>query len=152
MKGSPILSTLTAIVIMLGSYFAISSLLNSHISPSTNPNKTSINNNTTSELSSAFLEMHFSTPPASLVISDPITNHVIAKLSNLTDHEWNGEIMLPNKPAPSQLELSVKAAWDKSSAQQHFIQIIVSPDQADDAAVTLRSMDHIDTTATFNWN
>jgi len=97
-----------------------------------------------------YIEAHFSTPPKSLKISDPISGKVITRISDLTDNEWSDEI---NLTIGQSVELNVQATWAEDdvvdSTQQNFIQLVLSPDQMEDSTMTLRNAGDIDTTATF---
>jgi len=157
MKGSPLLSTLTAILLMAGAYI----LLDLNIKPYTKQAEPTTNQENTPNSSHSqaqdlamiptYIEAHFSSPPQHFKIQAPLTGQVIAHASNLTENEWSGEIKIAPGDAA---ELNIRAIWKPNETQQktqHFIQIILSPDQMDDTTVTLRSShsNEIDTTASF---
>ena len=153
MKGSPLLSTIIALLLMAGAYLWLDFSLKT--SESVTPivksnNELSSPSPMTNEIIPSYIEAHFSTQPTSFKITDPLSGKVISNISNLTGNEWTGEIDIP---IGTTAELRVQATWKQttanSTAQQNFIQLILSPDQMDDSTVTLRNSGEIDTTAIF---
>lgn len=156
MKGSPILSTITATLLMAGAYLWLNLSLTSEVVAEDNiPNtKGSVIRSTGGALSpedtiSCYIEAHFSSPPTKFTISDAVSGRAIATVSNLSDNEWSDEITLLKGES---IELMVQATWQNdsnNSNKQNFIQLILSPDQMADSEVTLRNTGEIDTTAFF---
>ncbi len=153
MKGSPIISTIVACLIMLGIYLCMHTFLRpqQQIADSKIPAAPQNHHSREAEIL-YFIEIQSSTPPSSILITHPITGEVILKISDLTETEWTGEILLPLLEEGSQIELNVNAQWqDTPEDTQNFIHIVLStPDDSDTSSV-LRSPGNIDTTATFTF-
>lgn len=152
MKGSPIISTLLAAIIMVSIYLIMHTRLASNNSSEpdhTSRSKTKLEDRKGESMVSAYIEVHFSTPPASFTIYHPVSNQKIVEINDHSDNEWSDEILIPEGDS---IELNVVAKWkDSDDDRQHFVQLILSPNGKDDASTTLRSMTDIDTTATFTW-
>lgn len=153
MKGSPILSTITATLIMAAAYLWLHLTLYSS-SPITDIAQTTSANHETNQATlisqnrlACYIEAHFSTPPKKFIISHPISGKTIISKTNLTDNEWSGEITIHKAETA---DLNVYATWEPDSTnKQNFLQLVLSPNQMEDSSVTLRNNAEIDTTATF---
>ncbi len=153
MKGSPILSTITATLLMAGSYLWLHLTLYSSPSIVDPPQAPSRYNGIAQEtllpenMINCYIEAHFSTPPSKFIIKHPVSGKIIVSETNLTGNEWSGEIKIARDKTA---ELNVYTLWDlTSSNRQNFLQLVLFPDQMEDSSVTLRSHAEIDSTATF---
>ncbi len=151
MKGSPILSTITATLLMAGAYLWLHLSLYSspsHVNQGNgDANEDDQESNLSENMIAYYIEAHFSTPPSKFVLTHPVSGKVIVNESTLTDNEWSGEIMLSKEET---VELNIRVLWKENSSDlQNFIQLILSPDQMEDSSVTLRNDGEIDSTATF---
>jgi len=153
MKGSPILSTITATLLMAGAYLWLHLTLYSKTSTANHTmpqpyvdgelHPKALDNNSVS----CYIEAHFSSPPSSFSLSDPLSGNLLVSETYLEDIEWSGEIILPKGDSAA---INIHAVWEEDTAgKQHFIQLILSPDQMEDSTVTLRNDGEIDTTASF---
>lgn len=145
MKGSPIISTLIATVIMLGLYALM------QVGLRQKPVSTNLIevDPPPSNMVRVFAEIYFATPPESFSITHPTTGEILINKKNLDSTEWSGDLLVP---APlDDLEINVSATW-KSHPGMQFMQITLSPNDRDPASATLRSESDIDTTATFHWH
>ena len=145
MKGSPIISTITACAIMLGMYLCMQFSLADAPEPELGDNQDE-EVDRDSELMNA--EIYFSTPPKSLTLRDPLTQKPVIELTDLTETEWSGEITIPKYT--ESLELIVDAKWENHSGL-HFIEIQLYSDERE-ASATLKGETDIEDTANFKWD
>ncbi len=153
MKGSPIISTILACIIMLGIYLCMQTFLRSDVQIVESKNSV----NTKKHPSAAvyilhYIEIQTSTPPSSILITHPITGEELLKITDLTETEWTGEIDIPLTDEENQIEFNVSAQWDKTpEGTQNFIYIQLSSRLSSDTSTVLRGPQDIDTTATFKF-
>ena len=151
MKGSPILATALACLIMFSMYVGMR-LVFSQDDATNNKAKDLIANSQQFPISTtaAYADLYFSAQPETVIIQYPSTNTTLLKLTDLEEYEWSGEIQLPTNPI-NELELLCEVKWQNSEDGYQFIQLIVSPDDHSDQSQTLRAEGDIADIMSFQW-
>jgi len=149
MKGSPILSTIIAIFLMAVAYTYLEFSRRPPSKVAVNQSPSSSDQDPDSPRTQAYLEAHFSSPPVSFSVIDPLDSKVIASETSLSDIEWSSQISIQS--SSDSVDLIIQAEWDSAlpDDHQHFIQLILSPDQLADSSITLRNDSNVDDIATF---
>ena len=151
MKGSPILATTLACLIMFSMYVGMR-LVFSQDDATNNKAKDLIANSQQFPISTttAYADLYFSAQPETVIIQYPSTNTTLLKLTDLEEYEWSGEIQLPTNPI-NELELLCEVKWQNSEDGYKFIQLILSPDDHSDQSQTLRAEGDIADIMSFQW-
>ena len=151
MKGSPILATALACLIMFSMYVGMR-LVFSQDDATNNKAKDLIANSQQFPISTttAYADLYFSAQPETVIIQYPSTNTTLLKLTDLEEYEWSGEIQLPTNPI-NELELLCEVKWQNSEDGYQFIQLILSPDNHSDQSQTLRAEGDIADIMSFQW-
>lgn len=151
MKGSPILATALACLIMLSMYVGMRLVF----SQDNNPANDAVAQTGASEQAAlttvtAYADIYFSAQPESLTISHPATDTPLLTLSELDEFEWSGEIQLP-KDLTEELEILCKVKWAVPQAGYQFIELTLSPDGLENQSQTLRAEGDIADIMNFHW-
>ncbi|MFC4992940.1 hypothetical protein [Rubritalea tangerina] len=166
MKGSPIIATAITIVVLLGLYMGMRTLIlpdsldaqekhaghdhdhdHPHPHPHPHPSEDNHGDHDDSALNTDF-ELFFSSIPKSVTISQPSTEKEILKLTDISELEWSGPGVLNLNG--HHVELQVDIEW-VTPQDMNFVQVIVNPAQHASREVTLRSDDHISDIAELSW-
>ena len=153
MKGSPILATLLACLIMLAMYLGMQAAFSDHKKPSTTNVPASSEKSTTHQ-TSVYLDIYLSNEAKNFTLSHPATDKILIHEDDLQSSEWSGEITLPLKTITNQeIELQCQVEWSTppSSDSYQFIQVIISPSDLDAQSQTARAQGDISDILTFNW-
>jgi hypothetical protein len=149
MKGSPILATALACLIMLGMYVGMRVAFAEDDTPIVEPEVSDV---VSSAQVSVYVEIYFSSQPNSFSLIHPATGKVWVKVENIDDVEWSGDGFIPvEKLTSGELEIQCRAKWESRSAGYHFMQVIISPDELDPQTMTLRAADDIADIMNFHW-
>ena len=149
MKGSPILATALACIIMLSMYVGMRLVFSQD---GTSDKSIITGNFHDQEIKSlsAYADIYFSIKPQSIRISHPASGKKLLDLADLEDFEWSGEMQLPIS-STEELELLCEVDWASSTNGYQFIQLILSPDGHEDQSQTLRSEGNIADIMNFHW-
>lgn len=159
MKGSPIISTLIVILVLLGLYTVTRTVLlgdadkaqtehaghdhdhegHDHGSHATGHDDSSVETQ---------FEVVFSTKPKSLKITHPVTKQDIINTTEFDSLEWLGEAAISLEGHT--VELLVEVTWE-NPGEMNFVQISLSPAKHATREATLRSEGDISDIAKFNW-
>lgn len=153
MKGSPIIATALACLIMLGMYVGMRVAFSNDDEPPSSV-ETLTPAQTPSGQTSAYVEIYFSSLPKSFSLTHPATGQVLIKIDNLESPEWSGDILIPvteKKLTSEEIEIQGTAEWRLSEVGYQFMQVIISPDDLDSQSQTLRAESDILDVMTFQW-
>lgn len=164
MKGSPIIATAVTIIVLLGLYLGIRSILlpedpkpktskhsghdhHSHDHHDHGQGDHSEEEHDDSAVETDF-ELYFSSTPKSLKISLPTSNEEIFNVAEFDSPEWleTGVISLEGHS----VELQVDIEWETPN-EMNMVEIILSPAAHAPRSKTLRNDDNISDIAEFNW-
>ena len=150
MKGSPILATALACIIMLSMYVGMRVVF----SQDGKLEESTFKQNDETELATqdsvtVYADLYVSNKPQSIRISHPDSGKKLLNLTDLEEFEWNGELQLPN--LVQELELLCEVDWASESDGYQFIQLTLSPDNLSDQNQTLRSKGNITDIMNFHW-
>jgi hypothetical protein len=149
MKGSPILATALACLIMLGMYVGMRVVFSEEKKPVTKPEVAETSQK--GEVS-VFVEIYFSDPFTHFSLSHPASGKELLEITATGSTEWNGEITLPiEKLTSAEIEILGKVAWETPSDGYQFMQIVISPDNLDPQTRTLRAEGDIVDILNFHW-
>ena len=164
MKGSPIIATAITIVVLLGLYLGIRSILlpeppqsnaahdhaghdhGAHDHPHPHPHTPSEEHDD-SALETDF-ELYFSSTPKSLTITQPATENQVLKVNEFDSPEWFGSGTLNLEDHT--IELQVDVEWEEP-AEMNMVEIILNPAKHASRTKTLRNDDNISDIADFSW-
>ncbi|MGJ8672137.1 hypothetical protein [Rubritalea sp.] len=158
MKGSPIIATAITILVLLGLYMGMRTILlpedpkpqpgehadhhgHNHEAPASN------GGHDDSALET-FFEIYFSSTPKSLSISQPSTEKEILMASEFDSPEWTGSGIVSLDG--HNVELQIDVEWE-NPAEMNMIEIIVSPAKHASRSKTLRNDGNISDIADFAW-
>ena len=151
MKGSPILATALACIIMLSMYVGMRSIFSQDKALITNSaSVTKTDPAKELQTDTAYADLYFSAKPKSLSIHHPATNTLLLSLTDIEDFEWSGNIILP-KDLTKELELLCKIEWVNPTEGYQFIQLTLSPNNLGDQTQTLKSEGDIEDIMNFHW-
>ena len=153
MKGSPILATAFACLIMLSMYVGMRVAFSGDDKP-TNPAETVAPAQIPSGQTSVYVEIYFSSLPQNFSLNHPATGKVLLKVDHLENPEWSGDIILPfsvEKLTSEEIEIQGDAEWKTPRESYQFMQVIISPDDLDPQSQTLRAESNIADIMTFQW-
>jgi len=152
MKGSPILATALACIIMLSMYVGMRLVFSQDRTSNKSTSSPITGNSHDQEIKSlrAYADIYFSIKPQSIRISHPASGKKLLDLADLEDFEWSGEIQLPIS-STEELELLCEVDWASATNGYQFIQLILSPDGHEDQSQTLRSEANIADIMNFHW-
>lgn len=149
MKGSPILATALACLIMLGMYVGMRVAFSKDDIPIVEPEVSEV---VSSAQVSVYVEIYFSSQPKNFSLIHPATGKVLMKVENIDDVEWAGDVFIPvEKLTSEELEIQCEANWESPSAGYHFMQVIISPDELDPQTKTIRAPNDITDIMNFHW-
>lgn len=149
MKGSPILATALACLIMLGMYVGMRVAFSKDDIPIVEPEVSEV---VSSAQVSVYVEIYFSSQPKNFSLIHPATGKVLIKVENIDDVEWAGDVFIPvEKLTSEELEIQCEANWESPSAGYHFMQVIISPDELDPQTKTIRAPKDITDIMNFHW-
>ena len=149
MKGSPILATALACLIMLGMYVGMRVAFSEDDAPIVEPRITDV---VSSDQLSVYVEIYFSSQPKNFTLTHPATGKVLLKVESIDSAEWSGDIFIPvEKLTSAEIEIQCKAEWQSSDDNYHFMQVIISPDELDPQTRTLRAESDITDIIHFHW-
>lgn len=155
MKGSPILATALACLIMLSMYVGMRVAF-SDDSDDSNTVGIAAPDQAPSGQVSVYVEVYFSSLPKSFSLTHPATGKVLIKVDKLVSPEWSGDVVLPisgtgEKLTSEEIEILGNAEWRLPEAGYQFMQVIISPDELDTQSRTLRAESDINDVMTFQW-
>lgn len=153
MKGSPILATILACLIMLGMYVGMRVAFSDPVEPvNTTLTDAPVSTTASSGQTSVYVEIYFSSKPEYFSITHPATAKVLVKAENLDSSEWSGDVIIPvEKLTSTDLEIQCQTHWSSTASGYNFMQIIISPDELDPQSKTLRAESDIVDLLTFHW-
>ena len=153
MKGSPILATALACLIMLGMYAGMRVAFSQNARPTTAPqvSETTISGDTSGEVT-VYAEIYFSNQPKNFSLSHPDSGKLLLSVTDPDSTEWSGEITIPVENLTSgEIEFLGTVEWADSEDGHHFMQVIISPTDLDTQSSTLRAEGDIADIMQFHW-
>ncbi|MFC5050362.1 hypothetical protein ACFPK9_07040 [Rubritalea spongiae] len=164
MKGSPIIATAITILVLLGIYIGMRSILLPEGTQPANDDHAHHDHaghdhsghdhphdehsgHDDSAVETDF-ELYFSSTPRSLTIVQPATEKQILKVTDFESPEWFGSGTL--KLTGHHVELQVDVEWE-TPTEMNMVEIILSPAKHGSRSKTLRSDDNISDIADFSW-
>ncbi len=149
MKGSPILATALACLIMLGMYFGMRVLFFKDATP---PENDRISQPVSTGAISVYAEIYFSHQPKHFSITHPASGSELLKVKDADDIEWSGELKIPLENLTSdEIEILGEVEWATDSEGYQFMQVIISPDDHEAQTHTLRAEGEISDIMKFQW-
>lgn len=157
MKGSPLIATIIVILVLLGLYAGMRTLLldktpstDSHAGHDHSGHSHSKSADTGHDDSSieTHCELFFSSPPSSFTLTDPVSQKQILSISEFDSNEWSGGINLSLEG--HHIELQVDVTW-ADPAEVTFVEINFSPARHASKKATLRGDGNISDIAEFHW-
>ena len=155
MKGSPILATALACLIMLGMYVGMRVTFANENQPSPAP-ANEVSDHVTTKQVSAYVEIYFSVTPKSFSLTHPATGNTLIKVDDINPTEfgaeWSGDVTIPVASLTgTEIEIQGTAEWNSPPEHYQFMQVIISPDDLDAQSRTLRSEFDINDIMKFHW-
>lgn len=155
MKGSPIVATAITIVVLLGLYLGMRTIL---LPESPKPAKTAhaghdhgtktpTEDHDDSALETDF-ELYFSSTPKSVVITQPATDKEILNITEFDSPEWTGTGVMNLEG--HHVELQVDIIWNTPS-EMNFVELVASPANHATKKATLRSDSDISDILELSW-
>ncbi len=149
MKGSPILATALACLIMLGMYLGMRMAFSQG---SSSPDNVIVSEPSALGDVTVYGEIYFSHEPKSFSITHPASEKVILDVSDPGASDWSCELKIPvEKLTSSEIEFLVKVEWKSPEDGYHFMQLILSPDDSEAQECTLRAEGEIADIMKFDW-
>lgn len=154
MKGSPIIATAITIIVLLGLYMGMRTILlpedskvaaNSHAGHDHAPSSSTGHDDSALETD---FELYFSSTPKSLTITQPSTEKKVLKITEFESPEWFGSGVMSLDG--HHVELQVDVEWE-SPAEMNMVEIILNPAKHASRSKTLRNDDNISDIADFAW-
>ncbi|MGJ8655675.1 MAG: hypothetical protein ACSHX6_04420 [Akkermansiaceae bacterium] len=151
MKGSPILATLLACLIMLAMYAGMRVAF-SIDGNTTQPETSTPVEHIKADQVSVYLEIYFSSEAKNFSLTHPATALPLIKVNNLNASEWSGDVFIPVKKLTSdEIEIQCEAQWESPQDGYKFMQVIISPDDLDSQTQTIRAEGDITDIMKFHW-
>lgn len=149
MKGSPILATVLACLIMLGMYVGMRVAFSKDDHPT---DELQVSKPILHGEISVHTEIYFSHQPKNFSISHPATGKKLLSVTDPDSAEWSGEITIPvEKLTSGEIEFMGNVEWAEEKDGYHFMQVIISPTDLNTKASTLRAEGDIADIMKFHW-